>query len=121
MPAFWVGILYDDDALAAAWDMVKDWTAPERQQLRDDVPRLGLKAIIRGRTMLDLAKECLTLAQAGLKARKRLTREGRDETIYLEPLGDIVTRGTTPAEILLQKFHGEWHGSVEPVFTEYAY
>ena len=121
LPAFWVGILYDDDALAAAWDMVKDWTAPERQQLRDDVPRLGLKAIIRGRTMLDLAKECLTLAQAGLKARKRLTREGRDETIYLEPLGDIVTRGTTPAEILLQKFHGEWHGSVEPVFTEYAY
>lgn len=121
LPAFWVGILYDDNALDAAWDIVKDWSADERQTLRDEVPKLGLKAAIRGRTMLDLAKECLTLAHAGLKARKRLTRDGRDETIYLEPLGDIVTRGITPAEVLLQKFHNEWRGSVEPVFTEYAY
>lgn len=121
LPAFWVGILYDDNALDAAWDIVKDWSTDERQKLRDDVPKLGLKAAIRGRAMLDLAKECLTLAHAGLKARKRLAQDGRDETVYLEPLGDIVTRGTTPAEVLLQKFHNEWRGSVEPVFTEYAY
>jgi glutamate--cysteine ligase len=121
LPAFWVGILYDDGALDAAWDIVKDWTAEERQKLRDDVPKLGFNAAIRGRSMLDLAKECLALSFAGLKNRKRLDRDGRDETRYLEPLGDIVTRGTTPAEELLQKFHGEWRGSVEPVFTEYAY
>jgi glutamate--cysteine ligase len=121
LPAFWVGLLYDQDCLDAAWDIVKDWTAPERQKLRDDVPKQALKATIRGRSMLDLAKDCLTLAHAGLKRRDRRDREGRDETLYLETLGDIVRRGYTPAEELLQKFHGPWRGSVEPIFTEYAY
>jgi glutamate--cysteine ligase len=121
LPAFWVGLLYDQDCLDAAWDIVKDWTAPERQKLRDDVPTQALKATIRGRSMLDLAKDCLTLAHAGLKRRDRRDREGRDETLYLETLGDIVRRGRTPAEELLQKFHGPWRGSVEPIFSEYAY
>ena len=121
LPAFWVGILYDQTSLDAAWDMVKGWTAAERQQLRDDVPRQALKAGIRGRSMLDLAKECLALAHAGLKRRARLDHDGRDETRYLELLGDIVARGHTTAEELLRKFHGEWKGSVEPIFTEYAY
>jgi len=121
LPAFWVGLLYDQDCLDAAWDIVKDWTAPERQKLRDDVPKQALKATIRGRSMLELAKDCLTLAHAGLKRRDRRDREGRDETLYLETLGDIVRRGYTPAEEMLQKFHGPWRGSVEPIFTEYAY
>jgi glutamate--cysteine ligase len=121
LPAFWVGLLYDQDCLDAAWDIVKDWTAPERQKLRDDVPKQALKATIRGRSLLDLAKDCLTLAHAGLKRRDRRDREGRDETLYLETLGDIVRRGRTPAEELLQKFHGPWRGSVEPIFSEYAY
>ena len=121
LPAFWVGLLYDQDCLDAAWDIVKDWTAPERQKLRDDVPKQALKATIRGRSMLELAKDCLTLAHAGLKRRDRRDREGCDETLYLETLGDIVRRGYTPAEELLQKFHGPWRGSVEPIFTEYAY
>jgi glutamate--cysteine ligase len=121
LPAFWVGILYDQTCLDAAWDIVKDWSASERQKLRDDVPQQALKATIRGRPILDLAKECLTLANAGLKRRARRDREGRDETRYLEVLGDIVARGYTPAEELLRKFHGAWRGSVEPIFTEYAY
>jgi glutamate--cysteine ligase len=121
LPAFWVGLLYDEGCLDAAWEIVKNWSAHERQQLRDDVPRLALKATIAGRSMLELAKECLILANTGLKRRARLDREGRDETRYLEALGDIVSRGYTPAEELLRRYHGEWRGSVEPIFTEYAY
>jgi glutamate--cysteine ligase len=121
LPAFWVGILYDDVALDAAWDIVKGWSAQERQQLRDDVPRLGFRATIRGRTMLALAKDCLALARSGLQRRKRLDHEGRDETRYLVPLEDFVARGITPAEELLEKFSGPWDGSVELVFSEYAY
>jgi glutamate--cysteine ligase len=121
LPAFWVGILYDDACLEVAWDLVKDWSADERQTLRDDVPRLGFKAEIRGRPMLDLAKECLTLAHAGLKRRNHLDNDGRDETRYLAVLGDLVTRGATPAEELLAQYHGAWRGSVEPVFVEDAY
>jgi glutamate--cysteine ligase len=121
LPAFWVGLLYDDDALDAAWDLVKNWTAQERQKLRDDVPTLALKARIRTTTVLDLARETLMLARKGLARRERLDAVGDDETRYLEPLDSLVERGITPAEELLEKFHGPWDGSVEPVFTEYAY
>jgi glutamate--cysteine ligase len=121
LPAFWVGLLYDDPALDAAWDLVKDWTAAERQQLRDEVTRLGFKAVIRGRTLLDLSRDCLALAHAGLKRRNRLDYAGADETKYLAPLDEIVARGTTPAEELLEKYRGPWRGSVDPVYEEYAY
>jgi glutamate--cysteine ligase len=119
--ALWVGLLYDESCLDAAWDLVKDWTADERQTLRDEVPRLGFKATIRGRSVLDLARDCLALAGAGLKRRTRLDVDGCDETRHLEPLAEIVAQGRTPAEELLEKFHGPWGGSVDPVFTEYAY
>jgi glutamate--cysteine ligase len=121
LPAFWVGILYDDAALDAAWDLVKGWNAAERQKLRDEVPRLGFAARIRDRSMLDLAKDCLALAESGLKRRNYLDSEKRDERRYLAPLQEIVARGTTPAEELLGKFDAPWARSVEPVFDEYAY
>ena len=121
LPAFWVGLIYDDANLDACWDMVKGWTATERQKLRDDVPRLGFKAAIRDRSLLDLAAELLALAEQGLVRRNRLDRNGRDETRYLRPLQEIVDRGITPAEELLERYNGPWKGSVEPVFDEYAY
>jgi glutamate--cysteine ligase len=121
LPALWVGMLYDDDALEAAWRLVRDWTAEERQQLRDEVPRLGLAATIRGRTVLDLAKQCLDIARAGLARRKRIDSTGQNETRYLAPIEQFVARGITPAQELLEKYRGPWKGSVEPVFTEYAY
>ncbi|HEY2137096.1 MAG TPA: glutamate--cysteine ligase, partial [Xanthobacteraceae bacterium] len=71
--------------------------------------------------LLELAKQCLAIAHDGLKRRNRLDAGGRDETRSLEPLHDLVTRGRTPAEELLEKFHGPWGGSVAPVYTEYAY
>jgi glutamate--cysteine ligase len=121
LPAYWAGILYDDASLDAAWDLVKHWTAEERQKLRDDVPMLGFKAEIRGVTVRELAGQTLALARQGLTRRGRKDREGLDETQYLAPLEESVERGITPAEELLQKFHGSWNGSVEPIFSEYAY
>jgi glutamate--cysteine ligase len=121
LPALWTGVLYDDPSLDAAWDLVKDWTAEERQKLRDEVPRLGLVAKIRGRTVFELATEVLTLARAGLARRKRFDVSGEDETRYLDVLDDRLARGTTPAQELLEKFHGPWAGSVDPIYTDEAY
>ncbi len=121
LPAFWVGLLYDEKALDGCWQIVKDWTADERQKLRDDVPKLGFAATIRGRTLLALATETLELARGGLSRRARINPGGQDETLYLEPLDDLVARGTTPAEELLAKYNGEWGGSIDPIFTEDAY
>ncbi len=121
LPAFWVGLLYDQQSLDAAWDLVKDWTAEERQTLRDDVPRLALKAEIRGRALRDVAKEVLKLSQAGLKRRGFHDRLGRDETRFLEPLEQTLLSGRVPAEELLELYHGPWNGSVEPAFDALAY
>jgi glutamate--cysteine ligase len=121
LTAFWVGLLYDDDCLEAAWDIVKDWTAEERQKLRDEVPRLGFKAIVRNRDLLSVTREALALSRAGLSRRKQHDAYGADETRYLKPLDEFAERGETPAEELLRKFYGPWGGVVDPVFTEYAY
>jgi glutamate--cysteine ligase len=121
LPAFWAGILYDDISLDAAWDLVRDWTAEDRQSLRDAVPKEGLAASVRGRTVFEVATEILKFASAGLRRRRHLDIEGWDESRYLEPLEDRLTRGTTPAQESLDKYHGEWHGSVDPIYTDEAY
>src|SRR6516162_5697098 len=121
LPAFWVGLLYDDTSLDAAWDVAKRWNAHERQALRDDVPRLGFKARIGNRYLFEVAKECLALAHAGLRRRGRIDHAGRDETRHLEPLDRIIDCGRTPAEEMLEKFNGPWRGSVEPAYVEYAF
>jgi glutamate--cysteine ligase len=121
LAAYWVGLLYDDDSLTAAWDIVKDWTAAERQKLRDDVPKLGFAAEIRSRNILTLAQETLRLSARGLARRKFADRNGRDETRYLRPLEESVARGITPAEELLEKFNGVWGRSADPIYDEYAY
>jgi len=121
LSAYWVGLLYDEEALDACWDMVKGWTAEERQKLRDDVPQRGFRAEIRKTNVLTLAQETLGLARRGLQKRQRLDRNGRDETRYLRPLEESIARGITPAEELLEKYFNEWNGSVDPLFTEYSY
>jgi glutamate--cysteine ligase len=121
LPAFWVGLLYDDTSLNAAWDIVKYWNAQERQALRDDVPKLGFKARIRDRYLFEIAKECLVLAHAGLRRREHVDHLGRDESRHLDPLDRILDAGRAPAEEMLEKFHGSWRGSVDPAYEEYAF
>ncbi len=121
LPALWVGLLYDQSALDAAWDLAADWTMEEREELRNAVPLEGLKAKIRGRTVLDIAKEVLEISKAGLAARAKLDGIGDDETHYLNALHQIVEEGRTPSEVLLEKYHGEWAGNIDPIFAEYAY
>jgi glutamate--cysteine ligase len=121
LPAFWAGLLYDEDSLAAAWNLVKCWSATERQQLRNDVAALGFAAKIGSRSVLEIAQDCLDIARAGLARRRRLDGSGADETRYLDPLDQFVARRATPAEELLERFHGPWQRSVEPLFEECAY
>jgi glutamate--cysteine ligase len=121
LPAFWVGLLYDQEALDAAWDLVKDFTTAERHALRDGVPKHALKLPFRGGSVRDLAEQALQIAAHGLKRRARLNKNGADESIFLDPLLEIVQANQTPAERKLELFHGAWGGSVDPVFREFAY
>jgi glutamate--cysteine ligase len=121
LPALWVGLLYDDASLDAAWDLVKGWSAEDRQSLRDAVPKLALTATVHGRSVLEIAAEVLALARAGLTRRNRRDQSGKDETRYLEVLEARLERKTTPAQELLDKYHGPWRGSVDPIYADEAY
>ena len=121
LPALWVGLLYDEGALAAADELTRGWTLEDHQHLRREVPRLGLKTPFRGGTVQDLARRVLSLSLEGLTVRARATGYGKDETCFLDPLMEIAESGVTPAEELLARYHGRWNGSVDPVFREYAY
>jgi glutamate--cysteine ligase len=121
LPALWAGVFYHRPSLDAAWDIARDWSMDERLKLRADVPKLGLKARVRGRTVQSIAQEMLALASEGLKARNRLDAAGNNETGFLSTLQEVAQSGVTPAERKLQLFHGEWGGSVDPIFTTCAY
>ncbi len=121
LPAFWTGLLYHQPSLDSAYDLIKDWTAGERQQLRNGVPRLALKTPFRQGNVLDVARKAVELSAAGLKARGHTDLVSGDESMFIAPLLEIVERGQTDAERLLERYHGEWGGDVRPVFTEGAY
>ena len=119
LPALWVGLLYDQAALDAAWDLVKDWSMEEREALRNAVPKEALGAPIPGgRKLGDIAGEVLAIARTGLAARARLDSGGSNETGFLAPLDEIVASGKVPARVLLDKFHGVWGGDISRVYEE---
>lgn len=121
LPALWVGLVYDDQALAACLDLVKDWTVEERQALRDAVPRLGLRAPFRTGTVLDIARRVVEIADAGLKRRAAMNGLGSDETLFIEVLKKTVETGKSPADELLEAYAGRWNGDISRLFAEYAY
>ncbi|MCW1403002.1 glutamate--cysteine ligase [Novosphingobium sp. MW5] len=119
LPAFWVGLLYDQTALDAAWDLVKDWDMEGRERLRAEVPKLGLDAPLPGGGKLkDIAAEVLAISRSGLNARGKLNSAGDNESGFLEPLDEIVRTGKAPAQVLLDKYHGEWGGDLTRIYEE---
>ncbi|QYR52921.1 glutamate--cysteine ligase [Lysobacter soyae] len=121
LPAFWVGLLYDDEALDAAWDLVKNFSMEERNALRDGVPKHALKLPFRNATVRELAIEALKISASGLARRARANTCGVNEAGFLESIIDIAESGVTAAERKLDLFHGPWNGAVDPVFKEFAY
>ncbi|MEO9339519.1 glutamate--cysteine ligase [Mesorhizobium sp. SB112] len=121
LPAFWVGLLYDEQALDAAEALTRDWTFEEVLAMRNEVPAGGIATSFRNTTLRDVARDVLAISSQGLKNRARLNREGYDESTFLSTLDEVVARGTTSAQEMLSAYHMRWGGSIEPVFLEYAY
>ena len=122
LPALWVGLLYDDQALDDAWDLVKHWTIDQREKLRHEVPKLALDAVTPdGETMRDFAARVVDIAGEGLTRRAQLNSAGDNEGGFLDPLRDVVATGMTPADRLLARFHGEWGGDVSHIYEEFSF
>lgn len=121
LPALWVGLLYDAQALDAAWSLVKDWTAEEREALRNAVPKAALATPFRSTTVQHVAREVLHIARRGLRGRRRINAASQDESVYLDPLDEVVLTGRTLADRLLERYEGPWSRQVDHVFEEYAF
>jgi glutamate--cysteine ligase len=121
LSALWVGLLYDDDALEAAWSLVKGWSEEEREGLRNAVPRTALKTHFLSMTVQDIARDVVRIARRGLRQRRRISPASQDESIYLEPLMGVVQSGRTLSDELIEKFNGPWGGNIDHVFEEYAF
>lgn len=122
LPALWVGLLYDQGALDAAWDLVKGWSIEEQQSLRDAVPSEGLDAPAPGGgTVGELAHQVLDIAAAGLAARGEVNSMGDNEVGFLEPLRRIAKSGKSPAHDLLDCYEGPWGGDLSKIYDELSF
>ncbi|XP_010439229.1 PREDICTED: glutamate--cysteine ligase, chloroplastic-like [Camelina sativa] len=115
LPAFWVGLLYDEDSLQTTLNMIDDWTPEELEMLRTQVPITGLRTIFRDKPLKHVAEDVLKLAKDGLE------RRGYNETDFLNAVAEVVRTGVTPAEKLLELYNGDWGQNVDHVFRELRY
>ncbi|CAN5216713.1 glutamate--cysteine ligase [soil metagenome] len=121
LPAFWTGIFYDQTALDGAWELVKHWTAEERQALREAVPREALAARIGSRSVQDIAKDALALSRRGLDARDIRGCKGETEGRFLDVADEIAATGRTRADELIALYETGWNHDVRRVFRDFAY
>jgi glutamate--cysteine ligase len=122
LPALWVGLLYDDEALDEAWQLVRHWSIEQREKLRHEVPKLALEAVTPdGESMREFAGRVLDVAGGGLTRRSRLNSAGDNEGGFLDPLRDVVATGMTPADRLLYKYANEWGGDVSNIYKEFSF
>lgn len=119
LPAFWVGLLYDKDALDAAEAYTKDWTFEEVDALRNAVPAKALNAPFRTGKLYDVAVDIMDICRMGLKNRARLNAEGYDERTFLAPIEEVIAKKTTLAEDMLAQYHGRWHENIDHIFDDY--
>ncbi len=123
LPAYWVGLIYDQTALDAAWDLCKDWDAETREALRVAASKDGIGAKVGNISMLDLARETVAISKAGLAARARPGAGGMipDETHFLNAVEEVIETGMSPSCELTQKYHGEWGGDLKRIYEDYSY
>lgn len=121
LPALWVGLLYDQEQLDTAYDLISDWSIDEYELLRSTVPKLGLNTKFRDSNVRELALKMLAMSRKGLEQRAIKSSCGKDESIYLEPLQIIADTDVTPAERKLGKYHGVWDKDIKELFDIYSF
>lgn len=104
--AFLKGILYDPQSAAEAWGLLKEFSAAERTRLYHQSWRLGLQTPAGDSTLQELGVATLELARQGLVRQGCCNSSGEDETIFLSGIAELAAEGKSPAQQLLEHWHG---------------
>jgi len=121
LPAYWVGLLYCDEALAEAEDLVRDIGADDVMAARLSVAKDGLRGKLGAHDVATLAKKTIDIASKGLRNRGIFDDGGDDESGFLQPLRKVIATQKTPAEVMLDLYHGDWAEDIDQVFTSNQY
>ena len=121
LPAYWVGLLYCDEALAEAEDLVRDIGANDVMEARLSVAKDGLRGKLGSHDVATLAKKTIDIASKGLRNRGIFDDGGDDESGFLQPLRKVIATQKTPADVMLDLYHGDWAEDIDQVFTSNRY
>ncbi|AHA28154.1 glutamate--cysteine ligase [Candidatus Liberibacter americanus] len=119
--AFWTGILYDDSALQEVNNLTSEWSFDDINKLRYSVTHKGIRSKIKGQYISSIADKIINISRNGLRNRGHLNHRKEDETIFLKPIEKIINENKSPADEMINSYHGKWKESVEPCFEEYTY
>ena len=118
-PAFWIGILYDDEIMDNAKEITESWTQEDREYLNKTVPQEGLQSTFKEKKLISFAQDFFELSKKGLKKRNRLSKNGEfDESIHMKDLEKNLENGCSPADCLINKYKLNWDKAVMPIYEE---
>lgn len=118
-PAFWIGILYDDEIMDNVKEITESWTQEDREYLNKTVPQEGLQSTFKEKKLISFAQDFFELSKKGLKKRNRLSKYGEfDESIHMKDLEKNLENGCSPADCLINKYKLNWDKSVIPIYEE---
>ncbi len=118
-PAFWIGLLYNDQSFNRAQELVESWTQDDRNYINRISPEKGLQAKFKNGTILDVAQKLFEISKQGLDSRNILARNQKyNETFYLKDLEHNLSSGQSPADILIKKFNTDWKYNIRNIYSE---
>src|SRR5260370_21177296 len=106
LPALLKGMLYDDDCIAGAWDLVKGWSYRERREITDATHKTDLEARAGKIKLQELGYELMQIAAKGLERQGALNKLRQDESIYLLRLMDLGGSGASHASVVVSRWKG---------------
>jgi len=121
LPALLKGLLYEDDCLTAAWDLVKRWAMADRMEIAATAHRISLGARAGKIELRELGGELLSIGATGLRRQGALNGRGEDESIYLMELMDLVRSGNSPASLAIERWKGTWNYDLKQLVEATAY
>ncbi|MEK9732690.1 MAG: glutamate--cysteine ligase [Pelagibacteraceae bacterium] len=121
IPAFWTGILYDQNTLDQCYDIFKDWKFEDVNLAYIDVAKNGFNAKLYDKYIYEHAHFFLNLSRKGLEKRNKLNSNNDNESFFLDELDNFVSNKKNLSNILIEEFEKKYKNNINLIFDEKAY